>query len=85
MAGFYTAALSKSPALQWPGLSPPCTQDETDQIGARFLIAGVGRGTPAPKREPTGAYFGIEDARVAGTQANFVILQGRDRVASDQG
>jgi hypothetical protein len=25
MAGFYSAALSKMPALQWPGLSPPCT------------------------------------------------------------
>ena len=25
MAGFYTAALSKTPALHWPGLSPPCT------------------------------------------------------------
>jgi hypothetical protein len=27
MAGFYSAALSTSPALQWPVLSPPCTQD----------------------------------------------------------
>lgn len=25
MAGFYTAALSKSQALHWPGLSPPST------------------------------------------------------------
>ena len=25
MAGFYSAALSKIPALHWPGLSPPCT------------------------------------------------------------
>jgi hypothetical protein len=25
MAGFYTALIGKSPTIQWPGLSPPCT------------------------------------------------------------
>ena len=42
MAGFYTALISTSPTIQWPGLSPPCTRTtlrDTRRSRAIALIA----------------------------------------------
>jgi hypothetical protein len=45
MAGFYTAALSKSPALQWPGLSPPSTGIAFSRRMTRLFFTKLGRRT----------------------------------------
>ena len=37
MAGFYTALIGTSPTIQWPGLSPPCTQPGTSPRQPRYL------------------------------------------------
>ena len=53
MAGFYTAALSKSQALHWPGLSPPSTRppldDEKVASIRRSLAKGVSINATAKK------------------------------------
>lgn len=67
MAGFYTAALSKSQALHWPGLSPPSTVD---------LALAQGPGAKIPKLDINRVRLAhpevvdIDQPRLSGTHAD---------------